>query len=246
METSYTAVQVVDVWKRFRVFRNKTYSLKEKVIHWSWQRPEQYWVLKGVSFEVPQGTTLGLIGRNGSGKSTLLKILSRILYPTSGHIHINGRVSTLLELGAGFHPDFSGIENIFLNASILGLSRKEIIRRIDDIVSFSELEEFIDSPVRNYSSGMYMRLGFSIAVHADPDVLFMDEVLAVGDIQFQQKCIDRIRQLQADGKTIILVTHSPDQVKSLCGSAIWLESGEVRAIGDAAEVVDQYLEFTHH
>lgn len=206
------AVEVVNLWKKFRIYHERAISLKERVIFWGRQRAEDFWALKNINLTVPRGTTVGLIGRNGSGKSTLLKIINRILYPTEGEVRVRGRVSTLLELGAGFHPDFTGRENIFLNASILGLTRREIKERLDDIIAFAELGDFIDNPVRNYSSGMYMRLGFAVAVHVDPEILLIDEVLAVGDLAFQEKCLTRIRELQGQGKTIIFVTHAPKQV----------------------------------
>jgi len=198
-----------------------------------------------VNLTIPRSATVGLIGRNGSGKSTLLKIISRILYPTRGEVKVNGRVSTLLELGAGFHPDFTGRENIFLNASILGLTRREIKERLDDIIAFSELGDFINNPVRTYSSGMYMRLGFAVAVHVDPEILLVDEVLAVGDIPYQEKCLNRIRELQKRGVTIVFVTHNPKQVEELCDLAIWLDRGEVRFAGPAKETVRAYAAFVN-
>lgn len=237
------AVEVVDLWKKFRIYHERVLSLKERVIFWGRQKTEDFWALKGVNLTVPKGTTVGLIGRNGSGKSTLLKIISRILYPTKGEVRVNGRVSTLLELGAGFHPDFTGRENIFLNASILGLTRKEIKERLDEIIAFAELGGFIDNPVRNYSSGMYMRLGFAVAVHVNPDILLVDEVLAVGDLAFQEKCLAKIRELQNRGATIILVTHAPKQVEELCHHAVWLDRGEIRMQGPAREVARAYAEF---
>lgn len=234
------AVEVKDVWKKFRLYHDKAYSLKERVIFWGRQKAEDFWALKGINLAVPKGSTVGLIGRNGSGKSTLLKIISRILYPTRGEVRVNGRVSTLLELGAGFHPDFTGRENIFLNASILGLTRKQTKERLEDIISFAELDDFIDNPVRNYSSGMYMRLGFAVAVHVDPDILLIDEVLAVGDLAFQEKCLVKIRELQKRGTTIIFVSHSPKQVEELCDLAVWLDKGEVRMVGPAKEIAEVY------
>lgn len=237
---SELAVRTEDVWKRFRIYHDRTLSLKERLIFWNRQEHASVWALKGVSLEVPRGSTLALIGRNGSGKSTLLKVISRILYPTQGSIRVTGRLSTLLELGAGFHPDFSGRENIYLNGSILGLTRRQVKERFEGIVSFSELGRFIDSPVRTYSSGMYMRLGFSIAIHVDPDILLVDEVLAVGDLPFQQKCRARIQDLQRMGKTIILVTHDLRVVRELCSTAAWLDAGTVRMLGPSTEVADAY------
>lgn len=241
--TLLVAVEVKDVWKKFRLYHDKAYSLKERVIFWGRQKAEDFWALKGVNLTVPKGSTVGLIGRNGSGKSTLLKIISRILYPTRGEVKVNGRVSTLLELGAGFHPDFTGRENVFLNASILGLTRKQTKENLEDIIAFAELGDFIDNPVRNYSSGMYMRLGFAVAVHVAPDILLIDEVLAVGDLAFQEKCLAKIRELQKRGTTIIFVTHSPKQVEELCDVAVWLDRGEVRMQGPAGEVARAYWEF---
>ncbi|MGQ9513369.1 ABC transporter ATP-binding protein [Thermodesulfitimonas sp.] len=238
-----TAVEITGLWKKFRVYHDRAYSLKERLIFWHRGRTDEFWALKNVNLTIPRGATVGLIGRNGSGKSTLLKIISRILYPTRGTVKVNGRVSTLLELGAGFHPDFTGIENIFLNASILGLTRKEIKERLADIIAFSELGDFIYNPVRTYSSGMYMRLGFAVAVHVDAEILLVDEVLAVGDLAYQEKCLDRIRELRKRGVTIIFVTHDPQQVEELCNLAVWLDKGEIRFIGPAKEAAQTYAAF---
>ena len=206
---------------------------------------EDFWALRDVSFSVDPGETLGIIGENGSGKSTTLKLISRILDPTTGCIEINGRVSALLELGAGFHPDLTGRENIYLNGSILGFSRREIRRKVDDIIAFSELERFIDIPVKHYSSGMFMRLGFAIAIHVDPDILLTDEVLAVGDESFQRKCLEKIAELQASGKTILFVSHGMEAIRSLCTRVLWLNHGQVQMLGDVEQVVDAYLLFVH-
>ena len=197
--------------------------------------------MKDVSFEVPRGETIGLIGPNGSGKSTTLKLIARILEPTSGQIRVNGRVSTLLELGAGFHPDLTGRENVYLNGSIHGLRRREIEERFQSIVSFAELEPFIDVQVRYYSSGMYVRLAFAVAAHIDPDILLVDETLAVGDHSFQMKCLDRIRELQRRGVTIVFVSHDLSMVERLCSHAILLHLGRVKARGRPAEVISRYL-----
>jgi ABC-2 type transport system ATP-binding protein len=237
------AVEIKDLYKKFRIYHDKANNLKERAIFWNRNKADDFWALRGINLSIARGTTVGLIGRNGSGKSTLLKIISRILYPTSGQVMVNGRVSTLLELGAGFHPDYTGRENIFLNASILGLSRRETRKRVDDIVAFAELGDFIDNPVRNYSSGMYMRLGFAVAVHVEPEILLVDEVLAVGDIAFQEKCLTRIGALQQNGVTIILVTHSPNQVRKLCSYAVWLDKGELRLKGSAVDVSLAYEAF---
>ena len=198
--------------------------------------------LKAVSFVVDRGEAFGIIGRNGSGKSTLLKVVSGILKPTSGVVHVNGRVAALIELGAGFHPEITGRENIVINGIMLGLSKREIEKRFDKIVDFSGIGEFIDQPVKTYSSGMYVRLGFAVAVHVDPEILLIDEVLAVGDEEFSQKCIAKIQEMKYRGVTLLFVTHQLDQVRNLCDRALWLDRGDARAIGDPARVVDDYLQ----
>ena len=203
---------------------------------------EKYWALRNVSLAIEPGETVGIIGANGAGKSTLLKLISRIIEPTTGSVIVNGRLGALLELGAGFHPDLTGRENIYLNASILGLSRTQIRQRLDAMMAFAELERFIDMPVRHYSSGMYVRLGFSVAVHTEPEILLVDEVLAVGDEAFQHKCMDHIAALRRAGVTIILVSHDLDTIQSLCQRAIWLEEGEVKADGHPVDVVMTYLD----
>jgi ABC-type polysaccharide/polyol phosphate transport system ATPase subunit len=192
-----------------------------------------------VSFSVPAGETLAVLGVNGSGKSTILKLVSRIIEPTRGVIKISGRMSALLELGAGFHPDLSGRENIYLNGSILGFSRQDMRQRLDRIIEFADIGEFIDVPIRNYSSGMQMRLGFSVAVHVEPEIILVDEVLAVGDYSFQLKCLDRIRQMQRDGVTILFVSHDFEAVKRLCSRALWLEGGRMQAEGPVADILQQ-------
>ncbi|MBI3944148.1 MAG: ABC transporter ATP-binding protein [Chloroflexi bacterium] len=201
----------------------------------------EFWALRNVSFSIQPGETVGLIGSNGSGKSTILKLIARIVQPTEGTIGVHGRVSALLELGAGFHPDLTGRENIFLNGSILGLSRTEMRHHLTEIVDFAELERFIDMPVKHYSSGMYMRLGFAIAIHTHPDILLVDEVLAVGDESFQNRCLDAIRRLKARNKTIIIVSHSLKQLTDLCDRGIWLEESQIQELGPAADVVRSYL-----
>ncbi|MGE0444355.1 MAG: ABC transporter ATP-binding protein [Vicinamibacterales bacterium] len=204
--------------------------------------PDQVFeALKGVSFDVPQGKTFGIVGRNGSGKSTMLKMIAGIGKPTSGSVTVTGRVSALIELGAGFHPEISGRENVFINGMMLGLGRKEIARRFDDIVKFAELEEFIDAPVKTYSSGMYMRLGFAVAINVDPDVLLVDEVLAVGDEAFTHKCLDKFAEFRRRGRTVLLVTHSLDLVTRFCDEALWLDGGRARLQGDPKRVIDAYL-----
>ncbi len=206
---------------------------------------ETFWALRDVSFEARHGETLGLIGHNGSGKSTTLKLITRILEPTSGAVRVRGRVSALLELGSGFHPDLTGRENIFLNGSLLGFSRSDMERRVDAIIDFAELGPFIDSPVKHYSSGMYMRLGFAVATAVDPDILITDEVLAVGDEAFQRKCMERIYQHRQDGRTIVFVSHSLEAVRNLCTHAIWLDHGVVQAAGDVTTTLDAYLRWTN-
>jgi ABC-type polysaccharide/polyol phosphate transport system ATPase subunit len=238
---SEPVVRAEGVWKRFRLYHERNQSLKAAVMRRGRAKYEDFWALKDVSFEVRPGTTFALVGHNGSGKSTMLKCLARILQCDKGSTSIDGKMSALLELGAGFHPELSGRENVYLNGSILGLSKKQIDKRFDDIVGFAGLERFIDTPVKNYSSGMYVRLGFSVAINVDPDVLLIDEVLAVGDEEFQRKCLERVADLREAGKTIVVVTHSMMTVRSLCDEAVWLENGEMKEYGDANEVADAYL-----
>ena len=230
------ALEVADVSKKFRLYRERPSSLKARLIH-SRMRAEDFWALRDVSFDIPEGSSLGLIGHNGSGKTTLLKIVAGILRPTSGMVRQRGRLAALLELGAGFHPELTGRENVYLNASFLGLSRRDTDAAYKGIVAFAELEEFMDNQVKFYSSGMLVRLGFAVAVHVDPEVLLIDEVLAVGDEAFQAKCLDRIRQFQRDGRTIVLVTHALDTVTQICDRAVMLHHGEVHAAGAPADVV---------
>lgn len=237
------AIVVKDVKKSFKVYYDKGSQLKEKVLFKKRNRYEERWVLNGIDFEVKKGEAVGLVGHNGCGKSTTLKLLTKIIYPDSGSIEMKGRVSSLIELGAGFHPDMSGRENIYINASIFGLSRKEIDERMDDIIAFSELEEFLDNPVRTYSSGMYMRLAFAVAINVDADILLIDEILAVGDANFQAKCFNRLREIKASGVTIVIVTHDTGVVERFCDKAIWLNKGTIAAQGDSRTVVDQYLNF---
>jgi ABC-2 type transport system ATP-binding protein len=233
---SLTAIDVRNVSKRFRLYREKPTSLKQRLLS-SRSRAVDFWALRDVSFDVPQGSTLGLIGHNGSGKTTILKVIAGILRPTSGIVNQRGRLSALLELGAGFHPELTGRENVYLNASFLGLTRRDIDRTYDAIVAFAELEEFMDNQVKFYSSGMLVRLGFAVAVHVDPDVLLIDEVLAVGDEAFQAKCIERVRQFQRDGRTIVLVTHALGRVTELCDRAVMLHRGVVHKAGVPEDVV---------
>jgi len=230
------AIEVADVSKRFRIYRDKPTSLKQRVLS-SRSKAEDFWALRDVALDVGEGSTFGLIGHNGSGKTTLLKCVAGILRPTSGAILQRGRLAALLELGAGFHPELTGRENVYLNASFLGLSRKQTDAAFDDIVAFAELEQFIDTEVKFYSSGMLVRLGFAVAVHVEPDVLLIDEVLAVGDEAFQAKCLNRVREFQREGRTIVLVTHALDTVTEICDRAAMLHHGELHAIGMPAEVV---------
>lgn len=237
------SIEVKNVTKYFKVYYDKGRSLKEKALFKSRNRYEIRKVLKGISFEVKKGEAIGLVGENGCGKSTTLKLLTRIMYPDEGTIEIKGRVSSLIELGAGFHPDMSGRENIYTNASIFGLTRKEIDARMKDIVEFSELEEFLDNPVRTYSSGMYMRLAFSVAINVDADVLLIDEILAVGDINFQAKCFNKLREIKASGTTIVIVSHSLGQIEQICDRTIWLQDGVIRTEGAPREVHPEYMDF---
>jgi len=236
------AVRVNDVSKKFRLYHERNQSLKSAILRGKASRHEDFWALRDVTFEVKQGQTHGLIGSNGSGKSTLLKCLAKIYWPTSGDIEYRGRMASLLEVGSGFHLELSGRENIYLNGSILGMSKKEIDRKFDEIVDFSGVERFLDQPVKNYSSGMYVRLGFSIAINVDPDILVVDEVLSVGDEEFQRKCFQKFRELKAEGKTVIIVTHAMPVVRELCDTATWLRSGSVARVGPSGTVVDAYLE----
>lgn len=236
------AVSVEHVSKRFRMYHERNDSLKSMVMRGKKSVHEDFWALKDVSFEVPQGTTFGLIGKNGSGKSTLLKCLAKILWPEEGSITARGKQASLLEVGSGFHPELSGRENVFLNGSILGMTRKEVTRKFDEIVSFSGVGHFIDQPVKNYSSGMYVRLGFSVAVAVTPDVLVVDEVLAVGDATFQKRCRTKFKEMKQEGRTVILVSHSMATVKDMCDEVAWLNEGELRKIGKTDEVVKAYNE----
>lgn len=236
-------IEVNNITKSFKVYSDKGHTIKEKIISKKRRQYEKNQVLQGISFNVKKGETLGLIGKNGCGKSTTLKILSRIMYPDSGTVNVKGRVSSLIELGAGFHPDMTGRQNIFINASIFGLSKKEIEKRINEIIEFSELEEYIDNPVRTYSSGMYTRLAFSVAINVDASVLLIDEILAVGDVNFQTKCFEKLREIKESGVTIVLVTHDSGTVDWFCDRAIWINQGHIEKDGKASEVVDSYMSY---
>lgn len=237
------AIEVNHISKKFKVFLDKGHTLKEKILFRNRRKYEERVVLNDISFEVKRGEAIGLIGQNGCGKSTTLKLLTRIMYPDSGTIEMCGRVSSLIELGAGFHPDMSGRQNIYTNASIFGLTRKEIEARFADIVAFSELEEFIDNPVRTYSSGMYMRLAFSVAINVDADILLIDEILAVGDSNFQAKCFNRLKEIKAKGVTIVIVSHSLSQIEEICERSIWIQNGSIRATGAPRDIHPQYLDY---
>jgi ABC-type polysaccharide/polyol phosphate transport system ATPase subunit len=239
---SRNAIEVRNMSKYFKVEYDKANTLKDKLLHWNRHNVERQQVLNNINLNIRKGETVALIGTNGSGKSTLLKLMTKIIFPNTGSITTNGKLTSLLELGAGFHQDFTGRENIYFNASIFGLTRKDIEARIDDIIEFSELGTFIDNPVRTYSSGMYMRLAFSVAINVDADILLIDEILAVGDQHFQDKCYKKLEELKNSGKTIVIVTHSLDVVKKLCHRAIWIYKGEVRLDGDPVYVIDEYLD----
>lgn len=255
------AIEVDRISKQFRLggAANKTYrTLRDSVadgVRRSWGAirrtaksertttppAEPFWALKDVSFEVQPGEVVGIIGRNGSGKSTLLKILSQIYEPTSGRARVRGRLASLLEVGTGFHPELTGRENIYLNGSILGMSRAEIKRQFDEIVAFSEIEKFLDTPVKRYSSGMYVRLAFAVAAHLNPEIMFVDEVLAVGDAEFQNKCLGKMKDVARGGRTVIFVSHNLGSVRTLCTTAIYLASGRIQSTGNVSSIVDDYL-----
>ena len=235
------AIAVQNLHKTFRVSHERASSLKALALSFRRARYEDVHALNDVSFSVDAGETVAVVGKNGSGKSTLLGVMSKVYRPTSGKVVMNGRVSGLLELGAGFHPDLTGIENVYLDGSILGLSRREIRKRFDEIVSFAEIEQFIDSPLRTYSSGMVMRLGFSVAIQVDPDILLVDEVLAVGDEGFQRKCYGKVREFQRLGKTIVFVSHDLKAVRDVATRAIWLDSGVIQRDGDVDGVLNDYV-----
>ena len=239
---STDAIEVDGVWKTFRIFHNRNSTLKQAVLRRRRETFEEFWALRDVSFDIPAGSSFGIIGANGAGKSTMLKVLARILVPDKGAVRVDGRVSALLELGAGFHPELSGRENVFLNGNILGMSSSTLRSKFDEIVSFSGLEEFIDQPVKTYSSGMFARLGFSVAVAVEPDVLLVDEVLAVGDEQFQRRCTEKMGEIRSSGRTVVFVSHGLAQVQQLCDHAVWLNKGEVQVVGDTNKVVQAYLE----
>lgn len=235
------AIEVRNMSKSFKVNRDKANTLKTKLLYWGKNKVEIHEVLKNINLNIQKGETVALIGTNGSGKSTLLKLMTKIIYPNSGTLETDGKLTSLLELGAGFHPDFTGRENIYFNASIFGLTKSEIDARINDIIEFSELGSAIDDPIRTYSSGMYMRLAFSVAINVDADILLVDEILAVGDQHFQDKCFAKLEELRDSNKTIVIVSHSLDTVRKLCTRAIWIYKGELKLDGDPTYVIREYV-----
>lgn len=235
------AILVENVSKKFKLVYDKPYTLKERLVFWSKTKIGYHEVLKNIDLKIKKGETVALIGVNGSGKSTLLKLMTKIIYPTSGKIIVKGKLTSLLELGAGFHPDFTGRENIYFNASIFGLTAAEIDKRVADIIEFSELGNFIDAPVRTYSSGMYMRLAFSVAINVDAEILLIDEILAVGDQHFQEKCFSKLQELKRSGKTIVIVSHSLGAINELCDRAVWIYNGGIKMDGKCKKVTDEYL-----
>jgi ABC-type polysaccharide/polyol phosphate transport system ATPase subunit len=236
------AIEMNDVYKRYRVYRERYRSFKEIMIHRRLGVWEDRWALRGLTLDVEPGRTIGLVGPNGAGKSTTLKLMARILSPDRGSVAVRGRASGLIELGAGFQPEYTGRENVYLNASLLGLTRSDTRRRFDDIVSFSELADHIDAPLRTYSTGMYMRLGFAVAIHVDPEVLLIDEVLAVGDAAFQRKCFDWLESFQRRGGTLVIVSHDLSAIREHCDVAAWIGDGRLLELGDPATVIGDYLE----
>ena len=235
------AIEIKHVTKSFKIYYDKASTLKEHLLFWKRNENELYTALKDINLDIKKGETVGLIGVNGSGKSTLLKLMTKIIYPTKGEIITHGKLTSLLELGAGFHQDFTGRENIYFNAAIFGLTRQEIDKRLDEIIEFSELGEFIDNPVRTYSSGMYMRLAFSIAINVDAEILLIDEILAVGDQHFQEKCFNKLQELKESDKTIVIVSHSLDQIENLCTRAIWINNGLVEMDDTPSKFIPEYL-----
>ena len=237
-------IEVKDVYKTFNVYYDRTNTIKEKILFFKNSKKEKREILKGVTLKIKKGEVVGLIGVNGSGKSTLLKLMTKIIYPNKGTVTTKGKLTSLLELGAGFHPDFSGRENIYFNASIFGLTKKEIDKRLEEIIEFSELREFIDNPVRTYSSGMYMRLAFSVAINVDAEILLIDEILSVGDEHFQEKCFKKLEELKSQGKTIVFVTHGMGSVKRFCTRAVWLHEGRIKMDENVDKVIESYVNET--
>jgi ABC-type polysaccharide/polyol phosphate transport system ATPase subunit len=238
-----TIISIKNVSKAFKIYRDKPLTLKEKLLRLRSNDYSDFFAVKDVSIDIKKGETIGLIGHNGCGKSTLLKLITKILHPNNGQIHVNGRISSLIELGAGFHPDFTGRENIYINASIFGLSRKEVDGKIDEIIRFSELGEFIENPVRTYSSGMYMRLAFSVAINVDPEILLIDEILSVGDANFQKKCYEKIEGFKRNGATIVIVAHDLGTLEKICDKIIWMNEGEIVEQGEADRTINLYTQY---
>lgn len=234
------AIEIKNLNKVFKIYSDKANTLKEKLLFWKRNNNEKRIILENINLDIKKGESVALIGINGSGKSTLLKLITGILYPNKGKIKTHGKVTSLLELGAGFHPDFTGRENIYFNASIFGLTKEEIESRLDKIIEFSELQDFIDNPVRTYSSGMYMRLAFSVAINVDADILLIDEILAVGDQHFQKKCMNKLQELKNSNKTIVIVSHSLDNVEKLCDRAVWIHEGKIKMNGISKDVITEY------
>jgi ABC-type polysaccharide/polyol phosphate transport system ATPase subunit len=241
MLKSDIAIKVTNMTKTFKLYSDKPNTLKERIVRGWKTKPEIRTVLQDINLEIKKGETVALIGVNGSGKSTLLKLMTKIIYPNKGTVETNGKLTSLLELGAGFHPDFTGRENIYFNAAIFGLTKQDIDNRLQDIIDFSELGQFIDSPVRTYSSGMYMRLAFSVAINVDAEILLIDEILAVGDQHFQDKCFAKLEELAQSDKTIVIVSHSLGSVEQLCKRAIWINDGKIAMDGNCKEVCEEYL-----
>ena len=238
--TVSSAIEVDGVSKKFRLYKERNQSIKSAVMRRRVSDHEDFWALRDISLKVRQGETFGLVGDNGSGKSTLLKCMAKILYPDKGTITMHGRVAALLEVGSGFHPELSGRENVYLNGSILGMSRKEVDRKFDDIVDFSGVREFIDQPVKNYSSGMYVRLGFSVAINVEPDILLVDEVLAVGDESFQAKCAEKFAEFREQGRTVVIVSHALGTLAKMCDRAAWIQHGDLKSVGKPDDVIERY------
>ena len=240
-----SAVSVQGVSKSFRIYHDRNQSLKAAVLRRKRATFEEFWALRDVTLEIPEGKTFGLMGHNGSGKSTLLKCIAKILEPNEGSITSRGRMAAMLEVGSGFHPELSGKDNVYLNGSILGMSKQEIDGKFDTIVDFAGVGDFIDQPVKNYSSGMYVRLGFSVAIHVEPDILLVDEILAVGDMQFQEKCREKFAEFKEQGRTVIVVSHGLGEMRTFCDEAAWLDHGRLVEVGPAAQIVDNYIEAGH-
>ena len=241
-----SAVVVSDVSKSFRIYRDRNKSIKATVLKGSRAKYDEFWALKDIDLEIGQGKTFGLLGNNGSGKSTLLKCIAQILEPNKGLITHVGRVAAMLEVGSGFHPELSGRDNVYLNGAILGMSKGEIDRKFDSIVDFSGVADFIDQPVKNYSSGMYVRLGFAVSIHVEPDILLVDEVLSVGDMAFQEKCTEKFADLRRDGRTVVVVSHAVEQMRSFCDDAAWLRKGKLMGVGSAQDVINEYSDQAHN